>query len=91
MQVAIQQIQNIFNRCLAVHDLLETSLQDLSRTGNVQSCKSVRKSADGTLKILAKDVMPLLVFLQSASQASQIWPKVRYIFFPLLNLNHLLY
>eukprot|EP00262_Sarcandra_glabra_P010035 TRINITY_DN24899_c0_g1_i1.p1 TRINITY_DN24899_c0_g1~~TRINITY_DN24899_c0_g1_i1.p1 ORF type:complete len:612 (+),score=112.75 TRINITY_DN24899_c0_g1_i1:146-1981(+) len=72
----IQQLQNIINRCLVVHDKLEASLRDLSRTGDVQTCKAARKTADGVLKELAKELKPLLGFLQSSPQAAQIWPKV---------------
>ncbi|XP_042507790.1 dolichyl-diphosphooligosaccharide--protein glycosyltransferase subunit 1A-like [Macadamia integrifolia] len=54
-----------------VHDKLEASLRDLSRTGDVQTCKA----ADG-LKELAKELKPLLAFLQSSPQAAQLWPKV---------------
>ncbi|KAF9618726.1 hypothetical protein IFM89_002421 [Coptis chinensis] len=76
VQATIQQIQNIINRCLGLHDKLETSLRDLSRTGDVQACKAARKAADSFLKELSKDLKPSLVFLQSCPQAVQIWPKV---------------
>ncbi|KAK4750570.1 hypothetical protein SAY87_004052 [Trapa incisa] len=76
VQAVIQQVENIVSRCLAVHEKLEASLQDLSRTGVVQACKSVRKSADSTLKELYKEMKPLLSFLQSSSQAAHILPKV---------------
>ncbi|KAK8947938.1 Dolichyl-diphosphooligosaccharide--protein glycosyltransferase subunit 1A [Platanthera guangdongensis] len=71
----VQQVQNIIIRCLSTHEKLETSLQDLSRTGDVQSCKATRKVADGLLKELSKELKPLMVFLQSSPQAAQIWPK----------------
>ncbi|KAF5203638.1 Dolichyl-diphosphooligosaccharide--protein glycosyltransferase subunit [Thalictrum thalictroides] len=76
VQAAIQQVQNIINRCLGVHDKLETSLRDLSRTGDIQACKAARKAADSYLKELAKDLRPFLTFLQSCPQAAQILPKV---------------
>ncbi|XP_073153220.1 dolichyl-diphosphooligosaccharide--protein glycosyltransferase subunit 1A [Henckelia pumila] len=76
VQTAIQQFQNVMNRCLIIHDKLEASLRDLSRTGDVQTCKAARKAADGTLKELSKELKPLLLFLQSSSQAAQILPKV---------------
>lgn len=77
VQAVIQQVENIISCCLAVHDKLEASLQDLSRTGDVQTCKAARKSADGILKELSKELKPLLSFLQSSSQAAHILPKVR--------------
>ncbi|KZV57265.1 dolichyl-diphosphooligosaccharide--protein glycosyltransferase subunit 1A-like [Dorcoceras hygrometricum] len=76
VQTAIQQFQNVMNRCLIIHDKLEASLRDLSRTGDVQTCKAARKAADSTLKELSKELKPLLSFLQSSSQATQILPKV---------------
>ncbi|XP_008786685.2 dolichyl-diphosphooligosaccharide--protein glycosyltransferase subunit 1A [Phoenix dactylifera] len=76
VQATVQQVQNIISHFLAVHDRLEASLRDLSRTGDVQSCKAARKAADGQLKELTKELKPLLGFLQSSPQASQIWPKV---------------
>ncbi|KAI3892286.1 hypothetical protein MKX03_030688 [Papaver bracteatum] len=76
VQATIQQIQNIMNRCLAVHDKLDASLRNLSRTGDVQACKAVRKLAISMLKDLSKDMKPLLIFLQSSPQAAQIWTKV---------------
>lgn len=72
----IQQFQNNINRCLTIHDKLDASLRDLSRTGDVQACKAARKAFDGLLKDLSKDLKPLLAFLQSSPQASQILPKV---------------
>ena len=76
MQATVQQIQVIFDQCLAVHDKLETSLHDLSRTGDTKSCKAARKAADAQFKELAKELKPLLMSVQSSPQASQIWPKV---------------
>ncbi|KAL0440461.1 UNVERIFIED_CONTAM: Dolichyl-diphosphooligosaccharide--protein glycosyltransferase subunitA [Sesamum latifolium] len=76
VQTAIQQFQNIMNRCLVVHDKLEASLRELSRTGDVQACKAARKAADSLLKELSKEFKPLLSFLQSSPQAAQIMPKV---------------
>ncbi|KAL8523790.1 hypothetical protein ACS0TY_013674 [Phlomoides rotata] len=76
VQTTIQQFQNIMNRCLIVHDKLEASLRDLSRTGDVQACKAARKAADSLLKELTKELKPLLSFLQSSPQALQITPKV---------------
>ncbi|XP_074286683.1 dolichyl-diphosphooligosaccharide--protein glycosyltransferase subunit 1A [Silene latifolia] len=71
----LQQLENIINRCLAIHDKLEASLRELSRTGNIQACKIARKTADSLLKELSKDLKPLLVFLQSTPQAAHIYPK----------------
>ncbi|KAJ4702321.1 Dolichyl-diphosphooligosaccharide--protein glycosyltransferase subunit 1 [Melia azedarach] len=76
VQAATQQIRNIIDRCLTTHDKLEASLRDLSRTGDVQACKSARKAADVLLKELSKELKPLLSFLQSSSVAGQILPKV---------------
>ncbi|KAI3465473.1 hypothetical protein Pfo_022136 [Paulownia fortunei] len=76
VQSAIQQFQYVMNRCLIVHDKLEASLRDLSRTGDVQTCKAARKAADSLLKELSKELKPFLSFLQSSSQAVQITPKV---------------
>ncbi|KAI3921942.1 hypothetical protein MKX01_005631 [Papaver californicum] len=76
VQAAIQQVQNIMNRCLAVHDKLDASLCDLSRTGDVQACKAFRKLTINLLKDLSKEMKPLLIFLQSSPQAAQILPKV---------------
>ncbi|KAF5455604.1 hypothetical protein F2P56_025164 [Juglans regia] len=76
VQAAVQQVRNIINRCLMIHDKLEASLRDLSRTGDVQACKSARKALDGLLKDLSKDLKPLLASLQSSQQAVQILPKV---------------
>jgi oligosaccharyltransferase complex subunit alpha (ribophorin I) len=76
VQSIIQQIQAIFNQCLAAHDKLETSLHELSRSGDVKSCKVARKTADAQFKELAKELKPLLTSLQSSSQSYQIWPKV---------------
>ncbi|KAL0313862.1 UNVERIFIED_CONTAM: Dolichyl-diphosphooligosaccharide--protein glycosyltransferase subunitA [Sesamum angustifolium] len=63
VQTAIQQFQNIMNRCLVVHDKLEASLRELSRTGDVQACKAARKAADSLLKELSKGVETLVVIL----------------------------
>ncbi|GMY28953.1 dolichyl-diphosphooligosaccharide--protein glycosyltransferase subunit 1A-like [Fagus crenata] len=76
VQAVIQQVQNNINRCLTIHDKLEASLRDLSRTGDAQACKAARKAFDGLLKDLSKDLKPLLAFLQSSPQAAQILPKV---------------
>lgn len=76
----IQQFQNNINQCLSIHDKLEASLRDLSRTGDVQACKAARKAFDVLLKDLSKDLKPLLAFLQSSPQASQILPKVQLLF-----------
>lgn len=76
VQATVQQLQSIFHRCLSIHNNLEASLHELSRSGNVQACKAARKSADGLLKELSKEMKPLLSFLQSSPQASHIWPKV---------------
>ncbi|KFK42059.1 hypothetical protein AALP_AA2G206100 [Arabis alpina] len=72
----VQEVQNIIHKCLATHDKLESSLRDLSRTGDIQTCKAARKSTDSLLKDLSKELKPLLTFLQSSSSASQISPKV---------------
>ncbi|CAA0807036.1 Dolichyl-diphosphooligosaccharide--protein glycosyltransferase subunit 1A [Striga hermonthica] len=76
VQSVIQQFQSIMNRCLIVHDKLEASLRELSRTGDVLTCKSARKSADSLLKELSKELKPLVSFLQSSPQAANITPKV---------------
>ena len=80
MLAAVQQVQNIVSRCLTIHDKLEASLSDLSRTGDIQGCKAARKAADGSLKELIKELKPLLSFLQSSQQAAQILPKVWLLF-----------
>lgn len=76
VQAAIQQVQNIIYRSLTIHDKLEGSLRDLSRTGDVQVCKAVRKTADISFKELSKELKPLLTFLQSSPQALPIFSKV---------------
>ncbi|XP_020599382.1 dolichyl-diphosphooligosaccharide--protein glycosyltransferase subunit 1A isoform X2 [Phalaenopsis equestris] len=76
VQATVQRIQNVIKRCLSAHEKLETSLQDLSRTGDFQSCKATRKLADGLFKELSKELKPLLCFLQSSPQAAQILPKL---------------
>ncbi|KAK3425087.1 hypothetical protein EUGRSUZ_F01802 [Eucalyptus grandis] len=76
VQSVIQQVNNLINRCLTVHDKLDASLRDLSRTGDVQACKTARKQADGLLKELSKELKPLLSILQTSPQAVQILPKV---------------
>lgn len=76
VQATIQQVQDIIHRCLGIHDKLEASLRDLSRTGDVQTCKAARKAADNLLKELSKELKPLLSYLQSSPQATQILPKV---------------
>ncbi|CAN7130460.1 unnamed protein product [Brassica rapa subsp. narinosa] len=72
----LQEVQNIIQKCLAAHDKLEASLRDLSRTGDIQTCKAARKSTDSLLKDLSKELRPLLASLQSFPSASQISPKV---------------
>ncbi|XP_062101132.1 dolichyl-diphosphooligosaccharide--protein glycosyltransferase subunit 1A-like [Humulus lupulus] len=76
VRAAVQQVQNIISRCITLHDKLEASLHDLSRTGDVQACKAARKAVDGSLKELTKELKPLLAPLQSSQQAAQILPKV---------------
>ncbi|KAG6438226.1 hypothetical protein SASPL_103163 [Salvia splendens] len=76
VQTAIQQFQNIMNRVLVIHNKLDASLRDLSRTGDVQACKAARKTADAFLKELTKELKPLLSFLQSSPQALHIVAKV---------------
>lgn len=76
VQSVIQQVNNLINRCLTVHDKLDASLRDLSRTGDVQACKTARKHADGLLKELSKELKPSLSILQTSPQAVQILPKV---------------
>ncbi|CAL9028457.1 unnamed protein product [Prunus brigantina] len=76
VRAAIQQIRNIITRCLVIHDKVEASLRDLSRTGDIQACKAARKAADGLLKELSKEMKPLLAFLQSSQQAAHLLPKV---------------
>ncbi|CAH1446234.1 unnamed protein product [Lactuca virosa] len=72
----IQQLQDMINRCLLIHEKLEASLRELSRTGDVQACKAVRKAADTLLKDVSKVSKPLLSLLQSSPQAAHIFPKV---------------
>ncbi|KAL8135825.1 hypothetical protein AgCh_010438 [Apium graveolens] len=79
VQAAIQHVQNIIYRSLTIHDKLEGSLRDLSRTGDVQVCKAVRKTADSSFKELSKELKPLLTFLQSSPQALPIFSKVTMI------------
>ncbi|XP_057518097.1 dolichyl-diphosphooligosaccharide--protein glycosyltransferase subunit 1A isoform X2 [Amaranthus tricolor] len=76
VQTTIQQLENIINRCLTIHDKLEASLRELSRTGNVQACKTARKTSDSLLKEFSKELKPLLISLQSSPQGAQIFPKV---------------
>lgn len=76
VQTAVQQFLNIMNQVLVIHNKLEASLRDLSRTGDVKACKAARKNADSMLKELSKELKPLLSFLQSSPQAVQIIPKV---------------
>lgn len=64
------------NHCLGIHDKLEASLRDLSRTGDVQACKAARKSADNMLKELLKDLKPLVSFLQSSPLSASLYSKV---------------
>ena len=84
----IQQVQNIINRCLTIHDKLEASLRDLSRTGDIQACKAARKAADASLKELSKELKPLISFLQSSQQATHILPKVQLLLIFPHRLNH---
>ena len=76
MRATIQEVQSIINQCLSTHEKLEASLRDLSRTGDVQACKTARKAADNLLKEYSKELKPLLSFLKSSPQATQILPKV---------------
>jgi oligosaccharyltransferase complex subunit alpha (ribophorin I) len=76
VRATIQQVQSVINQCLYTHEKLEASLRDLSRTGDVQACKTARKTADSLLKEYSKELKPLLSFLQSSPQATQILPKV---------------
>lgn len=75
VQTAAQQLGNIVNRCQTIHDKVEASLRELSRTGDVQACKTARKTANSLLKELSKELKPLLMFLHSSPQAAQIFPK----------------
>lgn len=75
VQTAVQQLENIINRRLMIYDKLEVSLRDLSRTGNIQACKTARKSADSLLKELSKELKPLLAFLLSSPQATRFFSK----------------
>lgn len=63
VQAVIQQVENIISRYSSVGVKLEASLCDLSRTGDVQACKTARKSADGVLMEPSKELKPLLSFL----------------------------
>ncbi|KAJ4825262.1 Dolichyl-diphosphooligosaccharide--protein glycosyltransferase subunit 1A [Turnera subulata] len=76
VRATIQQLVSVVNQCLAAHEKLEKSLRDLSRAGDVQACKAARKTVDGLLKELSRDLKPLLSFLQSSPQAGHILPKV---------------
>ncbi|OAY50309.1 dolichyl-diphosphooligosaccharide--protein glycosyltransferase subunit 1A [Manihot esculenta] len=76
VRATIQQVESILKQWLATHEKLEASLLDLSRTGDVQACKTARKTADGLLKGHLKELKPLLVFLQSSPAAAHILPKV---------------
>ncbi|KAF5740973.1 hypothetical protein HS088_TW11G01055 [Tripterygium wilfordii] len=76
VQAAVQQVDSIIYRCLTLHEKLESSLRNLSRTGDVQACKAARKTADASLKELSKELKPLMAFLQSSPAASQLLPKV---------------
>ncbi|KAF1893894.1 hypothetical protein Lal_00002437 [Lupinus albus] len=76
MQATVQKVHDIISLCLTTHDKLESSLHDLSRTGDVQVCKATRKSVDSLLKELSKELKSLVSFLQSSPQASHILPKV---------------
>ncbi|KAI5660885.1 hypothetical protein M9H77_20208 [Catharanthus roseus] len=80
VQASIQQFLGLVNRSLAIHDRLEASLRDLSRTGDVQACKATRKAVDSALKEISRELSssqkPLITSLQSSSQAAHILPKV---------------
>ncbi|KAG9442542.1 hypothetical protein H6P81_018396 [Aristolochia fimbriata] len=76
VQATVQQIQKIIYQCLSIHDKLDASLQEMPRTGDVQTCKAVRKAADASFKEHVKELTTLLGFLQSSPQATSIWPKV---------------
>ena len=76
VQTAVQRVLGVMNRCFKVHSKLEASLRDLSRTGDIQSCKAARKAADGAFKELFKDLILESGSLQFSAQAAQIWPKV---------------
>lgn len=77
MQATVQQVHIIFSKCLLIHDKLEASLRDLSRTGDVQVCKAARKAADSTLKELSKEARLLITSLHSSPQAAHVLPKVK--------------
>ncbi|KAI3969602.1 hypothetical protein MKX01_020163 [Papaver californicum] len=51
VQATIQQVQNIMNRCLAVHDKLDASLHDLSRTGDVEDLVGKEKEMEEKLML----------------------------------------
>ncbi|KAF2310251.1 hypothetical protein GH714_007416 [Hevea brasiliensis] len=72
VRATIQQVESIINQCLATHEKIEASLRDLSRIGDVQACKTTRKTADGLLKEHSKELKPLLAFLQSSPAAANI-------------------
>ncbi|KDP36760.1 hypothetical protein JCGZ_08051 [Jatropha curcas] len=76
VRATVQQVESIINQCLATHEKLEASLRDLSRIGDVQACKTARKTADVSLKEHSKELKPLLAFLQSSPTAAHILPKV---------------
>ncbi|KAJ8762405.1 hypothetical protein K2173_007565 [Erythroxylum novogranatense] len=76
VRATIQQIESMINQCLTIHEKLEASLRDLSRTGDVQACKTARKTADNLLKEHSKELKPLISFLQSSPQAAHTLQKV---------------
>ncbi|KAK8614729.1 hypothetical protein V6N13_068524 [Hibiscus sabdariffa] len=45
VQTMIQQVQNIINRCLAIHNKLEAPFPDLYRLGNIRTCEVIRKTS----------------------------------------------
>lgn len=73
----IQKLQNILNlRRVNISEKLESSLRDLARTGDIQSCKAARKAADAALKESAKDLKALHDSLLSLARSLNVLPKV---------------
>lgn len=77
VQEVVQQVGNIIRQSLIIHNKLEGSLHELSRTGEILTCKSTRKAVENSWKELSKELKPLPTFLKSSPQASRILLKVR--------------
>jgi oligosaccharyltransferase complex subunit alpha (ribophorin I) len=74
----IQKLQNVLNyRRVNISEKLESSIRDLARTGDIQSCKTARKAGDAALKESAKDLKALHDALLSSARSLNILPKVQ--------------